>query len=237
MSLNIEEFKGALLSGIARPNKFRVQLPGNIVGTSQRQGTIAALNGGMRDINILCKSCTLPMRQMLTAPRQIGMKSEEVTHGYAVQDVTFSFHEPNTYLIRNYFQAWMDKQVDLFTHELEFKKGSRGEGGYAKDVGIFQLNNAGQDIYRCVLIDAFPKTLGQIDLSNDNNGTVETTVTMTYTNWRASPIALSNLTPVKRTRPPVKPQTATAWINPDIAAAKARKKFPNVQPFTSGSVW
>jgi len=237
MSLNIEEFKGALLSGIARPNKFRVQLPGSIDDTSGRVGSIADFNGGVQDLNLLCKSCTLPMRQMLTAPRQIGMKSQEVTHGYAVQDVTFSFHEPNTYFVRNYFQAWMDKQVDLDTHELEFKKGSRGEGGYAKDVRIFQLNNAGQDIYECVLIDAFPKTLGQIDLANDNNGTVETTITMTYTNWIGKPIDTSSLTNVTRTRPPVKPQTATAWINPDIAAAKARKKFPNVQPFTSGSVW
>ena len=64
--------------GIAHQNKFFVELP-QIGGIS------------LEDLNLLCRSTSLPGKQILTHERRIGMKFEKVAYGYAVDDVTLSF--------------------------------------------------------------------------------------------------------------------------------------------------
>lgn len=229
VDLGVERFKSMMVQGLARPNKFAVELPAlgpNAIVSQvaadvppddviQQAGDHARMHP-TGDVNLLCKSCTLPMRSILTNDRRIGMKSEKVSYGYSVQDVNFSFYETNDYKIRDYFEVWMSRQIDLDTNEIEFKKGRFG--GYAKDVVIHQLDSNGNVVYSVVLEDAFPIGLAQIDLANDNNGTVEITITMTYTNWRSEKNYVSQRS--KRKIVNINPMLAavkkSTWINPDL---------------------
>ena len=55
--------------------------------------------------------------------------------------------------------------------------------------GELDLGFIGQDdtVYSCELIQAFPTTLGQIQLADANtNGIVELSVQLSYKNWRSS---------------------------------------------------
>ena len=55
--------------------------------------------------------------------------------------------------------------------------------------GELDLGFIGQDdtVYSCELIQAFPTTLGQIQLGDGNaDGIVELTVQLSYKNWRSS---------------------------------------------------
>jgi len=67
--------------------------------------------------------------------------------------------------------------------EIGFKK------DYVRDVTIRQLapNRANlseyEVVYSCRLRDAFPTTLNAIELNNDQNGTVEISVQLSYTDW------------------------------------------------------
>ena len=248
IDLSIERFKSVMKQGFARPNKFAIELPafGGAAEFIQQAGADvsgedlvnqAGDHARMHttgDLNLMCKSCTLPMRSMLTNDRRIGMKSEKVTYGYGVQDVNFSFYETNDYRIRNYFETWLDRQIDLNTNEIEFKKSSNPAKGYAHDVVMHQLDPRGRVIYSVKLIDAFPIALSQVYLANDNNGIVEITITMTYTNWT------SKLTPENQSFPKIvnsnpattasptnnstwiNPDSKTAWINPDTPDGQAR---------------
>lgn len=200
MTSSIDQLKSTIASkgGVARPNNFVVELP-----------SIGGINP--RDLNILCRTATLPGKQILTHERRIGMEFEKVAYGYAVDDVSLSFLMMNDYAIKEYFDNWRSLILDENGQTAKYKD------DYEKRVVIHQLANSipsvfvGSQInigpvnvgfqgdvgfpdrgkidistttYSCELIDAFPTSIGQIDFSNDLDGIIEMTVQLSYTNWK-----------------------------------------------------
>lgn len=125
MANSIDQFKSLISQkdGIARNNVFRVKLPSIPGATSE-------------EVNLLCKDVQLPGRQILTNERKIGMKMEKIPYGYAVTDVSMTFHVLNDYGIRNYFEVWQNLAVDQDTYELGYQ---RGQGKFGFDIQIEQL--------------------------------------------------------------------------------------------------
>jgi hypothetical protein len=87
-------------------------------------------------MNILCKDIQLPGRQILTNERQIGMQNVKVPYGYAVQDVSMTFHVLNDYGVKEYFETWQNLAVNQNRYEVGYQK---GVGGYARQVEIEQF--------------------------------------------------------------------------------------------------
>lgn len=205
---SIDELKGMASSklGFARTNNFLVELPslGGPSGILGRvSGFIPSIPGvtpdsrpAPRELNILCKNAQIPGKQILTSDRRIGMVYEKVAYGYAVGDTSLSFYVMNDYGVMNYFDYWKSLILDEENQTVGYKS------EYAKPVKIHQLRkplvgktfNAGPvkvnvglgggSVYSVELIDAFPTTISQIDFSNDQDGLVEVTVQMSYTNWK-----------------------------------------------------
>jgi hypothetical protein len=125
MVQSIDQFKSMISSkqGLARTNLFRVKLPSLPGGTSE-------------EMNILCKDVQLPGRQILTNERQIGMQNIKVPYGYAVQDVSMTFHVLNDYGVKEYFETWQNLAVNQNRYEVGYQK---GHGGYARDIEIEQF--------------------------------------------------------------------------------------------------
>lgn len=197
MSVRIDDFKSAISSGIARTNLYSVELP-NFSG--------AGIFPNTTELNLLCKGVSLPGRQIVTNERNIGTVNEKMAYGYAVDDLSLTFHVTNTYGLKRYFDYWQNLVFDQDAHELNFKKGVLG---YSKQVVINQLSKKASGIvlanspfndiqqslypfsggteiiYSCVLDEAFPTTVNAIELSNDADGLVELNVQLSYTNWRS----------------------------------------------------
>lgn len=168
--------------GFARPNNYLVTLP-DLGGVSSRE------------LNVLCRSTTLPAKQVLTTDRRIGMEMQKIAYGYAVPDVSMTFYCMNDYGVKKYFDAWRDITVGEEIGELKYKN------DYAKTVTIHQLRKplvglskalgplranigiGGGSVYSVELREAFPTTISAIQLNNELDGLVELTVEMSYTNW------------------------------------------------------
>lgn len=189
MAYSVDTFKSELRQGIAMNNVWRVLLP-SLPGSSGRQ------------LNLLCKTANMPGRQILTNDRQYGMKMQKVAYGYAVDDVTLSFHLLNDYGVKNYFDNWTAMAIDQENQETSYKK------EYCFDVVIQQLRkdaildlgfsfsfgpiNINGDIitpdqisYTCVLEDAFPTTMNAQEFTNDQGGQSELSVQLSYSNWKS----------------------------------------------------
>lgn len=125
MVQSIDQFKSLInnKNGLARSNLFRVKLPSLPGATSE-------------EMNILCKDVNLPGRQILTNERQIGMQNIKVPYGYAVQDVSMTFHVLNDYGVKEYFETWQNLAVNQNRYEVGYQK---GVGGYARQVEIEQF--------------------------------------------------------------------------------------------------
>lgn len=122
---SIEDLKSRLISrgGLASANQFGVVLPSKVGSTKL---------SGAKNNNILCKSATLPGRQITTLDRQIGLYSEKIANGFLVEDVTLTFHLLNDYSVRKYFDAWMGAMVGHMTPAAPKEPEPPAEGEDAK---------------------------------------------------------------------------------------------------------
>lgn len=209
MVATIDKFKSLISAkgGIARSNLFRIKFP-SLPGASSEE------------VNILCKDIQLPGRQIVTNERRIGLTTEKIPYGYAVGDISVTFHVLNNYGIKEYFETWQNLAVNQQTKEIgyqseyarnieieQFQKvqrlPNRFKGGFnnsilptLSDIDIvqqfFSLGDQLNDlvVYRCKLIDAFPTTMTSIQLNNELDGIVELNVQLSYTNWE-TPFVLS----------------------------------------------
>ena len=85
--------------GFAQSSQFLVKLP-----------DIGFYN--TRDLNILCKTISLPGRQILTNDRIIGVKQTKVAYGFAAGPVSMTFQVLNDYGVKEYFELWQNKIVN-----------------------------------------------------------------------------------------------------------------------------
>ena len=202
---SISEIKSSITfgGGLARNNQFLVTLPSLGFGIPPLGGTLGGLAGaaldflGQRNMNILCRTAQIPGKQVLTHDRRIGMESQKVAYGYAVEDVTLTFLETSTLPIRRYFDTWRSLTINEDSQTAAYKK------DYEKRVLIHQLAQpvpiAGFSIsnlipatvmistYSVELVNAFPTTMVGAEYNNEQDGFIETTVQLSYTNWKRIP--------------------------------------------------
>ena len=168
--------------GFARPNNFLVNLP-----------SIGGVDGN--ELNTLCRATSLPGKQVLFIPRQIGMEYQKIASGYAVEDLSLTFYVMNDYGVKKYFDAWRSLTVAEELGELRYKS------DYSFDITIHQLRKpmvglskaigplranvgiGGGSVYSVQLREAFPTTINPIELTNDLDGIIELQVQLSYTNW------------------------------------------------------
>jgi|SRR6056300_787695 hypothetical protein len=207
---SIDELKGTVSAklGFARTNSFLVELPslggGGLGGLLDKlspfipsvPGVFGSNTSSSRDLNLLCKNVTMPGKQILSLDKRIGMVQEKVAYGYAVDDVTLTFYLLNDYGVKNYFDSWRSRIINEDTYEVGYKT------SYALPVKIHQMRKplvgmsggigpirvnlgvGGGSVYSVELIDAFPTTISQIDFTNEQDGLVEFSVQLSYTNWK-----------------------------------------------------
>ena len=183
---SISEIKSSITfgGGLARTNKFLVSLPslgsGGIVGFL-----------GSRNMNILCRTAQIPGKQVTTHEKRIGMKFEKVAYGYAVEDVTLTFMETALMPIRRYFDEWreiiLNEDAQTAAYKTEYQK-RVVISQLAMPLPFGALTNIPIDVnastYSVELVNAFPTTITSVDYNNEADGFVETTVSMSYTNWK-----------------------------------------------------
>lgn len=191
MVANLDDLKSLISAkeGAARSNLFRVELPTLPGATS-------------RDLNLLCRDVNMPGRQIMTRERTIGVTTQKMAYGYAVEDVSMTFQVLNDYGVKQYFETWQGLAVNQNTKEIGYKsdysfpvKIQQLRKGislpiYNKRLGIFELNvdyiTQKDVVYECELLSAFPTTMNAITFNNEQDGLIDLNVQLSYTNWKSS---------------------------------------------------
>ena len=199
MSINVLKSMVSNAGGLAKPNKFHVELPA-IPGSPITS----------RDLSILCRTASLPSKQVATHERRIGMETEKIAYGYVVDDVNISFLVLNDYRVKRYFDAWRALTINETAQTANYKD------DYKRSVKIHQLAvavpslsaslgvQAGpisksvsrsfapfpqiqiqKPVYSVELLEAFPITTTATEFVQEPDGFLEMSVQFAYTNWRA----------------------------------------------------
>ena len=97
---SIEQLKTQMsrANGVAMTNQFAVQLP-----------SIVRFTG--RTLTLMCKSVSLPGKQITTKDLNIGLYNEQIVDGFLVDDVSMTVYVVNDYQPKVYCDEWRKVMV------------------------------------------------------------------------------------------------------------------------------
>jgi len=190
----IEDLKATIAKkgGLARSNRFNViftpptqsllNLDPQQIISSAISGIFSARNliNDPRDISMLCTSVVIPGKQIATIDYQAQKQTIKIPYGELHDDVTCTFLLTNDYYMKTVLDSWIGSVVDMDTYKVAYKK------DITTDVIIQQLDEQNTPIYGVKLEGAFPTTVSDIELSNENENTVQT-VNVSFSYDKATP--------------------------------------------------
>jgi|TARA_B110000444_G_scaffold261517_1_gene314527 hypothetical protein len=184
--------------GVARGNRFAVYVshpskgmnsllnfnPANLLSNliSGQGVRIGDFIQDPRDIFLLCQSCTMPGKRIMTTEATHNHHNTKKPYSAATDEVTMTFLMTNDYYMKKYFDMWQEMIIDT-SHE-HYKAFYKRE--YCSDVSIQQLS-ASNDVvpgYTVKLENAYPIQVGALELGNSADGLMELSITWEYDNFR-----------------------------------------------------
>lgn len=190
MSFNSNQFRNAFKQGFAKPNLFRVQILGISASdlstplTPERDAFASVSAIAMNNLEFSCYECELPGKLIgSTTYKDYGVPVE-VPYGGIYSPVNMNFYVSSDMIQKEFFTAW---------HEYIVSNNLSSDVAYYDDITatviITQMNEEGEDVFRCVLHEAYPKNVAQMNLSWDTRNDVhKMSVEMTYRHWTGIPL-------------------------------------------------
>lgn len=156
---------------LARPNQFKVNInPPSPLKQDWNQQNI--------DLLVLAKSAKIPSMEIKEviiqrAGQKLFLPSGEVEHGEA----SITFYNDSDYVLRTIFNRWMR----LGLHNWEYNIMSTPNLSLDGEVIVYHYDYKLQPIYAVTLVNAWPKNISEIELSQESGDTPEEfTVTFNY---------------------------------------------------------
>jgi hypothetical protein len=179
-----DRFRATVMNGLglASASRFKIDLP-SIGGMRRVSGGKVKDKSTSDDRNMLCTAVGIPGKSITTINRSSSFESTPIAVGHTLPEVNFTFYLTNVYTMREYFHRWMqcvtthaetNRDVQYGNHAGYYKN-------YSKDVKIVQYTRNARKAYSVKLIDAYPTTIGIIELNSAlQTQPAEVTVTMQY---------------------------------------------------------
>ena len=175
---NYQEFVSRVKTdGLARQNRFFIQIAmPSLSGDSAELFSPSGENSRM--LHAFCKSVSLQGVNVATIPHRDVGETFEVPYDRNFTPASFTFYMDRNMYIRKFFDDWVNAIQDPYSRQL----------GYYKDIvspaiSIFVLDKMDLVNYMVILKDAFPKTIGALNLDQSNNEIMTFDVTIDYHNY------------------------------------------------------
>jgi hypothetical protein len=155
-------------NGLATNNRWLLEftLPSNSVMSNYQKDS--------RDAALFCQSVSLPGKQLLTAEADDFKRAVKMPYQYAVDDVDFSFLCTNDMIFKKIFDDWMNIPINPETNRANYPE------EYRSDIGIIMQDKQDGEIYKQILLDAYPIAMTSVPLTQGQNEIVSLNVTVTY---------------------------------------------------------
>jgi len=168
--------------GIARNNRFTVEF------TPPRTS-----NEDKRRLFLFCTKATLPGINYATAQNRTYGESREVVYDRMFDPITLSFHVDRKMVVKDVFDEWTKLIINPVNRNVGWYN------DYTTPLSIRVQDLEDRTTYIVQLAEAFPKTVGVVDLDASNNAeTMKLDVTFQYKYWLATPITVDSTTGLEK---------------------------------------
>jgi hypothetical protein len=144
---------------------------------------------GQNTVALLCESATLPGVNVASNQLKIFGEASDVAFGIDYAPVQLQFLLDHKMDALKYFTYWNNLAFDRETRTVGYYSASTSSkyshDGYAKEMIIYITDKNGKLIYGTKLIDAWPKTISDIQLTTSARNVMQVNVTMNYRFWEA----------------------------------------------------
>ena len=164
---NINDFKAKLSGGGARANQFKVVMP--FPGYAQ-------VGGEIEDLAFLCRATTIPAMTLGEVDVKFRGRSIKIAGDRTFADWTVTVYNDSNFKLRNAFERWNNGMNNMTDNE-----GLTNPADYQVDSFVDHLDRNGNTIKSYTLRGLFPKDIGAIDLTYDEQTSIEQfVVTFSY---------------------------------------------------------
>ena len=167
--------------GYAHPNRYEVSIFPPDGGRSWPESNlISQVRSDAREISLRCESVTLPGRNLSSTPdtNMHGPVKEVVNNVNYADSIPMVFQASADLRERVFFEKWQYTAFNPVTWNVGYYN------DYIGEVDIYLLNKNNQRKYALKLMECFPKSIAQTDLSYaSNNEIIKLTIDMNFRYW------------------------------------------------------
>ena len=165
MAFNVNDFRGRLENGGARPNMFEVVLP--------PPANISALN--TEELSFMCKATALPASQVGTIEVPYFGRTIKVPGDREFEQWNITVINDESFDLRDAFERWQTAIASYSTAVNSQRTGGSTSNpfSYTSAGVINQYGKEGEIIKTVTMVNCFPVNVGEIQLAWDNNNQIE----------------------------------------------------------------
>lgn len=141
-------------------------------------------NVGDQDMMMMCDSANLPGLSHMTNDIRTFGEITEVPYGVLYQPLQMSFILDSTMVVKGALDNWMNEV---------FNRDSRSIGyydDYTRDISVYVTDRAGNVIYTQIMREAYPKSIGDIQMDYSNESILRVQVQLAYKWWEIDTSAI-----------------------------------------------
>jgi len=134
-------------------------------------------------VQAFCSAISMPDRDVQTKEIRHNGPARKFVYDFKSADITATFYADKFLRERSYFELWQQSAFSTQTFNYNYYD------NYVSPINIFQLGNYASrqerdDVtYAVQLFDCYPKTIGAISYSHDNNSIQTFDVTFSFRYW------------------------------------------------------
>jgi len=171
-------------TGLAKNNRFAVamQYPAEL---NRLAGVDPSLNfanpNDLRKALLFCESVQLPGWSFATIQNRTYGEFREIPYEKLYEPITMTFYVDNDLRVKHMFDEWATAIQNPVTRSFGYYK------DYATNMEIMVYDLLNRETYRVFCSECYPKSVGAIQMDNNNKEFMRLTVTMQIKFWTAHP--------------------------------------------------
>lgn len=188
--------------GVAKTSHFQFDCPVTFSGDK--------FSGSRKVISLRCEATELPGRQLVSEDAHIYGPSYKAPYQSVYQELNLTFLETSDFMIRAFFETWMDNIFDSDDNKIDFPNKTWVECSLTQ-YDMIQIDQTDpksslRPIAKWTLHNSIPTAINQMPVSWTEDGLHRTTVTLAFQWYTLA--------------------TTTTPIPPAAAAIKSEPKLP-----------
>ena len=172
--------------GFAKTNRWEIIItpPTGYRGSNQAGSRFAPImsantgEGVTQKVGIMCETFSFPDRNLVSSPdTNVFGPEREIVEGYTFGDITSTFRLSSDWKEKQFFDTWQR----LAYNPTDFTIGYYYD--YVGEIMLYQLDEKDKRRYGVKLLECYPKSVGQLGVTQGAGDVQKVNVTWTYRYW------------------------------------------------------